>query len=88
MVRFAASRTTANASGSMSSSVSPLFRRARNSSVFARSSLSESAAVLSSRSFIRFTIGISFFTCASDVFPSSLSINPIIFLRKPDKRAL
>ena len=88
MVRFAASRTTANASGSRSSSVSPLFRRALNSSVLARSSLSVRASMLPSSSFILFTMGMSFLTCASEVLPSSLSKNPIIFLHKPGKRAL
>src|ERR687893_500393 len=48
-VRRDASRTTAKASGRMPSSVSPSARRPRNSSVFARSSSSESFSISGSR---------------------------------------
>ena len=54
----------------------------------ARSSLSVRASMPPSSSFIFFTMGMSFLTCASEVLPSSLSKNPIIFLHKPGKRAL
>src|SRR5436309_2468622 len=51
-VRRAASRTTANASGRMSSSVSPFARRSRNSAVRARRASSDSAFVPASSALI------------------------------------
>ena len=51
-VRLPASRTTANASGSTSSSDAPSLTRLRNSSVLARSASSESAAIAGSSALI------------------------------------
>ncbi len=55
-VRFDASRTTANASGSRSSSVSPLANRSRNSGVLAASASFESAAISPSSALMRVTV--------------------------------
>src|SRR2546422_802214 len=68
-VRRAASRATANASGSSASTDSPASRRFLNSSVFARSSASPSAWTDGSSAFVASTVGIMRLTSRSCLVP-------------------
>src|SRR3989454_4771369 len=68
-VRRAASRATANASGSSASTDSPASRRFLNSSVFARTSASPSAWTDGSSAFVASTVGIMRLTSRSCLVP-------------------
>src|SRR5947209_5555096 len=68
-VRRAASRATANASGSSASTDPPASRRFLNSSVFARSSASPSAWTDGSSAFVASTVGIMRLTSRSCLVP-------------------
>src|SRR6266568_5136285 len=73
MVRLAASRTQANASGRMSSRVSPSARRCLNSSDLARSSVSESSSISGSNVPMTWAISASFLTLRPSPKSPSLS---------------
>src|SRR5690606_23785426 len=86
-VRLAASRTTANASGSRSSSVSPFSRRSRNSSVLARSCASDNATICGSSALICSTTREYRFSSRSLGSPNIFLTSPSM-KRTPLSRAL
>ena len=73
VVRREASRTTANASGRMSSRVAPWPSFSLNSAVLARRASSERAGIRGSKSLTRPTKGVSFFRSRSLFVPKSFS---------------